>query len=82
MDHEAGGCGTVPVLFVGLEEDAVTGADDLDGSAAALAQADAFGDETVWLSGWRCQGVRAPGMKCTRFAVTRDGGGPAATESM
>ena len=38
--------------------------------------------KTVWLSGWRCQWVRAPGMKCTRFAVTRDGGGAAATESM
>ena len=37
---------------------------------------------TVWLKGWRCQWVRAPGMKCTRFAVSRDGGGAAATESM
>src|SRR4051794_4694606 len=37
---------------------------------------------TVWLSGCRCQWVRAPGMKCTRLAVTRDGGGAAATESM
>jgi hypothetical protein len=33
------------VFFVGLEQDAVTGADDRDGSAAALAKADAFGDE-------------------------------------
>ena len=45
VDHEPVGCGAVPVLLVGLEEDAVAGADDLDGSAAALAQADAFGDE-------------------------------------
>ena len=45
VDHEPVGCGAVPVLLVGLEEDAVAGADDLDGSAAALAQADALGDE-------------------------------------
>ena len=35
----------LPVLLVGLEEDAVSGADDFDRSAAALAQADALGDE-------------------------------------
>ena len=45
VDHEPVGGGAVPVLLVGLEEDAVAGADDLDGSAAALAQADALGDE-------------------------------------
>jgi hypothetical protein len=82
VDHKAGGCGAVPVLFVGLEEDAVTGADDLDGSAAALAQADAFGDEDGLAQRVAVPVVRAPGMKCTRFAVTRDGGGAAATESM
>jgi hypothetical protein len=82
VHHEAGGCGAVPVLFVGFEEDAVTGADDLDGSAAALAQADAFGDEDGLAQRWRCQWVRAPGMKCTRFAVIREGDGAAATESM
>src|SRR4051812_30123923 len=45
MDHEAVGSGAVPVLLVGLEQDAVAGADDLDGAAAALAQPDALGDE-------------------------------------
>ncbi len=34
-----------PVLFVGLDVDAVSGADGLDWSAAALDEADAFGDE-------------------------------------
>src|ERR1044071_573469 len=42
--HQACGCGTVPVVFAGLEEDAVAGADDLDVAALALAEADAFGD--------------------------------------
>lgn len=70
------------VLLVGLEEDAVAGADDLDGAAATLARADALGGEHGLAQrvavpvGW------APGMKCTRFAVMRDGGGAAATESM
>src|SRR3954464_4148761 len=45
VDHEPVGCGAVPVFLVGFEQDAVAGADDFDGSAAALAQADAFGDE-------------------------------------
>jgi hypothetical protein len=70
------------VLLVGLEQHAVTGADDLDRPAPALAQADASVTKTVWLSGCRCQWVRAPGMKCTRLAVTRDGAGAAATASM
>lgn len=34
-----------PALLAGFEEDAVAWADDLDGSTAALAQADALGDE-------------------------------------
>jgi hypothetical protein len=33
------------MLFVRLDADAVAGADDLDGSAAALHQADALSDE-------------------------------------
>ena len=39
------GGGTVPVLLIGLDVDAVAGADDLDRSAAALTQPDALGDE-------------------------------------
>src|SRR5215210_5197430 len=42
--HQACGCGTVPVVFGRLEEDAVAGADDLDVAALALAEANAFGD--------------------------------------
>jgi hypothetical protein len=34
----------VPVLLAGLEEDAVSGADHLDGPAAPLAVADTFED--------------------------------------
>jgi hypothetical protein len=33
------------VVLAGLEEDTVTGSDDLDGAALALAEADALGDE-------------------------------------
>src|SRR4051812_5506176 len=45
VDHEPIPRGAVPVLLVGLEQDAVTGADDLDRATPALAQADALGDE-------------------------------------
>ncbi|MEO7617004.1 MAG: hypothetical protein ABIS86_23715 [Streptosporangiaceae bacterium] len=82
VDHQPVRCGAVPVILVGLEQHAVAGPDDLDRSAAALAQTDPFGDEDGLASGWRCQWVRAPGMKCTRLAVTRDGAGAAATTSM
>jgi hypothetical protein len=82
MDHQSVGGGAVPVLLVGLDVDAVAGLDDLDGAAAALAQADALGDEQALSEGWRCQAVRAPGMKWTRLACTRDGAVVAATGSM
>ena len=39
------GRGAVPVLLVRLDGDAVTGTNGLDGSAAALDEADAFSDE-------------------------------------
>jgi hypothetical protein len=39
VGHEALGGGAVPVVLVGLEEDAVAGADNLDLSAPALAEA-------------------------------------------
>src|SRR3954454_2992667 len=45
VDHEAVGGGPVPVLLVGLEQHAVTGPDDLDRAASALAEPDALGDE-------------------------------------
>src|SRR5215207_6328712 len=43
VDHEAVRCGAMPVVLVGLEEDAVAGADELDRATAALAEADALG---------------------------------------
>ena len=45
VGHEAVRRGAVPVLLLGLEEDAVARPDDLDRLAAALAQAHALGDE-------------------------------------
>ncbi len=36
--------GAVPVVLVGLEEDAVTGTDDLDRATAPLDEPDALGD--------------------------------------
>ena len=39
VSHEAAGCGSVPVVLARLEEDAVTGPDDLDRAAAALREA-------------------------------------------
>ncbi len=44
MCHEAVGGGAVPVVFAGLEENAVTGADDLDLRTAALDATDALED--------------------------------------
>ncbi|WP_020108219.1 hypothetical protein [Nocardia sp. 348MFTsu5.1] len=39
-------------------------------------------EDGLALNGWRCQWVRAPGMKCTKFADIRNGAGAAATASM
>lgn len=44
VDHEAVGCGAVPVVLAGLEIDPVAGADFLDGPTFVLAAADALGD--------------------------------------
>jgi hypothetical protein len=44
VGHEAVGSCAVPVILSGLEEHAVAGVDDLDLSAAALAEPDALGD--------------------------------------
>jgi hypothetical protein len=43
--HEAVGRGAVPVVFAGLEEHAVAGADDLDRAATLLGEADDVNDE-------------------------------------
>src|SRR6266542_4042762 len=44
VGQEAVRGGAVPVLFAGLEEDAVAGADDLDRAAAVLRASDALED--------------------------------------
>src|SRR3954466_9178374 len=82
VDHQPVGRGAVPVLLVGLEQDAVAGRMTSTGPPRRWHRPTPSVTKTVWLSGWRCQWVRAPGKKCTRLAVTRDGGGAAATASM
>jgi hypothetical protein len=67
------------VVLAGLEEDAIARADELDRSALALAEADAFGQEDRLAVRCVCQAVRAPGMKCTAAAPS---GGAAAIVSM
>ena len=44
VGHEAVWGGAVPVVLAGIEEDPVTGSDDLDRPAAALCAADALRD--------------------------------------
>jgi hypothetical protein len=81
VNHEPVGRGTVPVLLVGLAQHAVAEPDGLDRPAPALAGANLFGDEDCqWVA--VPVGARAPGMKCTRAAVTREGAGAGATGSM
>ena len=62
VDHEAVRYGAVPVVLVWLEEDAVAGADDLDGAVAALREADPLCD-VDGLAEW----VRVP-TRCARRA--------------
>src|SRR5829696_3209681 len=83
VGHEAVRRGAVPVVLSGLEEHRVVGPDDLDLSAAALAEPHALGNvdglpEGVGL----CHAVRAPGVKWTLAAPRRDGSVGAATVSM
>ena len=66
----------------GLEEDAVAGAYDLDGTAATLAQPDALVTQTVGPFGWVCHAVSPPGVKCTLLADSCDWPIGAATVSM
>src|SRR4051794_14160685 len=82
VDHEAVGRGAVPVVLAGLEEDAVAGADLLDRTALALAQADAFGHEDRLPVRVGVQAVRAPGVKCTSAAAKVEVPAGAATASM
>ena len=82
VGHEAVGRGAVPVLLAGLEEDAVAGTDDLDRPAAALATADALGDEDRLAVGMGVPG--GPGARREVNAARRQARGPdgAATVSM
>src|SRR5215216_4365917 len=71
VGHEAVRGGAVPVVLAGLEEHAVSWADDLDRSAAALTEADALGD----VDGLP-EGVGVPGGSRARGEVNT--GGPEA----
>jgi hypothetical protein len=82
VGHEPRHRGAVPVLLARREEDAIAGTNDLDRPAAPLAEADAFEDVTVWPFGWVCQAVRAPGVKWTLLALSRESSEGAATVSM
>ena len=81
MGHEPVGCCAVPVLLARLEEDAVAGTDDLDRAAAALARPTPSVTQIVWPFGCVCHAVRAPGVKWTLLALTRDQSDGAATVS-
>src|SRR3954453_12046110 len=76
--HQACRCGTVPVVFARLEEDAVAGADDLDVAALTLAEANAFGDpdglaERVGVPGGARAGCEVDGRSAERGCLA--GGG-------
>jgi len=70
------------VLLAGLEEDAVAGADLLDRPAAPPAPPDSLEHEDRLSVRMVCQWVRAPGVKWTLLALTRDVSDSAATGSM
>ena len=72
----------MPVILARLEEHAVAGADDFDGSALALAEADALGDEDGLACGWVCHAVRAPGVKWTFTEANVEVPAGSATASM
>src|SRR5215207_10071585 len=80
VGHEAVRGGAVPVVLAGLEEHAVTRADHLDRSAAALREADALGDVDGLAVGV-CHAVRVPGVKWTLLACRREGPDGVATVS-
>ncbi len=60
VGHEAVRGGAVPVLFIGLEEDAIAGTDDLDRPATMLAPANTLGDVDGLPVG---VGMRVPGLE-------------------
>jgi len=73
VDHQPVRGRAVPVLLVGLDEDAVPGADHLDRAAASLAQADALGDENGLAQPVAMPVGAGAGHEGTRVAVTREG---------
>ena len=72
----------MPVVFAGLEEDAVARADLFDRASLALARPTPSVTKIVWPYGWVCQAVRAPGVKWTLAAENVEVAAGAATASM
>ena len=72
----------MPVLLVGLDVDAVAGADDFDRSAAALTQSDALGDEEALPEGVTVPGGAGAGHEVDEVRLARDGAVETATGSM
>ena len=76
------GRGAVPVLLARLEEHAVARPDHLHRPAAPLARPTPSSTKIVWPFGCVCHAVRAPGVKWTLLALTREAPDGAATASM
>ena len=72
----------MPVLLARIEEDAVAWANHVDGPAAPLRASDAFEDVDRLAVRMRMQAVRAPGVKWTLLALSRELSDGAATVSM
>ena len=82
VGHESGGCGAVPVVLARLEEDAVSGADDLDRTALALAETDALGDPDRLPVRVRVPGSARARREVDLLAAMREPSDGAATGSM
>ena len=72
----------MPVLLIGLEQDAIATPDDFDRAAAALAQADAFGDEDGLTQRVAVPVSAGTGHEAQQGRGDPDGAGAAATASM
>jgi cell division inhibitor SulA len=82
VGHEAIRRGSVPVILAWFEEHTVARADHLDRAAAPLGEADALEQEDGLAVRVSVPAVRAPGVKWTLLALTREEPDGVATASM
>ena len=82
VQHEARRRRAVPVLFSGLEEDAVAGRISSTWPPRFWQRPMPSRTKIVWPFGCVCHAVRAPGVKWTALALTRDVADGTATASM